>query len=119
VRVQILSSLAQVGHGHKAIGYLPMGTIEHLGLTIAEVASDAASRGLEVVHLTADQCCIRGGAVYVYDRIALTSLLASGAGTLIEHKWPTDPDQFVLMTAQIWLPLTHPVTKVINAAFRQ
>jgi hypothetical protein len=116
-REQILSSLTAVGTNEKAIGYLPLPTLRGLGISAAALTKLAAAKGLTAARVTGKHCCIKGGALYVYDHPQLSKLLASHAAVLSEYGWPADPDRFVHMVAQIWLPPSHPVTNVIRIAF--
>jgi hypothetical protein len=82
-----------------------------------KVAADAIARGLAAVLFSPEQCCIKSGALYVYDPAALPKILQAKADTLAEHQVPSDPDQFVAHIAAVWLEPCHPVYPIIAATF--
>lgn len=113
----LLQSLTAVGVS-KPIGYLPLYTIEKLlRLTPEALADAAAKRGLATVQLDAAACCIKSGALYAYDRQALTRLLQVNAYAVHAAGLPLDPDEFVVHVASIWFEEQHPAYRVITAAF--
>jgi hypothetical protein len=113
----ILSSLTQVGPA-KPIGYLPLYTIRDiLQMEPRALARDAQARGLSAALLGPDRCCIKSGALYLFDRKSLEQLLQSSRQILSASRWPPDPEQFVARIAREWLDQAHPVTPVIRRAF--
>ncbi len=116
-RERLLLSLSQVGP-NKTIGYLPLYTIrDFVQLSPETIAADAAARGLASEQFGPEKCCIKSGALYVYDREGLTQLLATYAGTLEADNLPLDPDRFVAHIAAVWFQPNHPAYAVIAAAF--
>lgn len=114
---QLLLSLGRVGPS-KPIGYLPLYTLKDLvRVTPEKVAADAIGRRLAAVLFSPEQCCIKSGALYVYDPVALSKILQAKADTLAEHQLPSDPDRFVAYIAAVWLEPCHPVYPIIAAAF--
>jgi hypothetical protein len=115
---RVLRDLTDVGP-HKSVGYLPLDTLRNtLSLSPDKVASDAMSRGLAAIQFSADQCCIKSGALYVYDRASLQKLLMSSSDILKAQDWPLDPDAFVQAIAERWLPSSDPIVPIIKGAFR-
>lgn len=116
-RGRILRSLLTVGPA-KAIGYLPRNTISALlGMSEDTLIADANSRGLAAVSLGPAVCCIKSGALYIYDRGALGKLLSASAHTLTACDMATEPDEFVLQVAAIWFDRSHAVYPIIAMAF--
>jgi hypothetical protein len=113
----IVSSLAEVGP-EKPLGYLPLYTVRDvLHMDPHALARDAAARGLSAVMFDADACCIKSGALYLFDRRAFDGILQSSAATLLSNGWTVDVDQFVARIAREWVDPTHPVAPVIRRAF--
>jgi hypothetical protein len=81
------------------------------------LADEAKASGRSVMLLGPDQCCIKSGALYVFDRQSLEGLLRSFSSILSVNDWPIDPGQFVERIAREWIDQAHPVTPVINRAF--
>ncbi|AMJ60499.1 hypothetical protein [Bosea sp. PAMC 26642] len=116
-RADILESLAQVGRD-KAIGYLPMPTVlKILRLTIPAVEREFANSDRSVLALSPDECCINGGAVYVFDQQALAALLRASDALLASLGWPTDNEGFVRKIAAEWLTADHPLIGLVREAF--
>jgi hypothetical protein len=71
----ILSSLTQVGPA-KSIGYLPLDTIRNiLQMDARALADEAEANGQSVMLLGPERCCIKSGALYVFDKQSLETLL--------------------------------------------
>lgn len=104
----ILGSLTAVGR-LKPIGYLPRCAIFNL-LELSEdtLISEAALRGLVAISLGPTACCIKGGALYIYDRDALGKLLSAAAETLSACNMAIEPDEFVRQVAATWFDKSHP-----------
>jgi hypothetical protein len=116
-KTHILSSLTQVGPA-KPIGYLPLYTIRDiLRIEPNALACDAEARGLSTAPLGPDQCCIKSGALYVFDRKSLEHMMQSSRHILSPSRWPLDPEQFVARIAREWIDQAHPVVPVIRRAF--
>jgi hypothetical protein len=116
-RQTLLRSLTEVGPS-KPVGYLPLHTIEDfVQLSPEAVAAAAAARGLAVAQFGPDTCCIKSGAIYVYDRKALAKLLQAGADVISAAGLPLDPDLFVEHIAAVWFAADHPVRQIIATAF--
>ena len=113
----ILSSLTQVGPA-KPIGYLPLYTIRDvLQMDPYALAQDAKARGLSSTLFGPNQCCIKSGALYVFDKHSLESLMRSSTAILVATGWPLDPDQFVARIAREWIDHAHSIAPVIKRAF--
>ena len=79
---RLLIDLRQIGP-NKTIGYLPFYTIrKFLQLSPEVIAADAAARGLASQLFGPAKCCIKSGALYVYDRKGLAQLLVTHADIL-------------------------------------
>ncbi|MBV8848003.1 MAG: hypothetical protein JOZ16_00275 [Methylobacteriaceae bacterium] len=117
MKKKIFDDLARVGEG-KAIGYLPAGTIcNPLNGCMATIEAGMLARGLEAMAFDAEQCCIQGGALYVFDRQALQKLLASSSELLAANQWPQDQERFVRRIASEWLEPDHPLIALVKSAF--
>ena len=113
----VLSSLTNVGPA-KAVGYLPLQTLgRFLGLDVEAVSANARSRGLAVLVLSPEECCIKSGALYVYDPDALDKILCTSRSVLALSNFPTVPEAFVRAIARDWLESDHPAMPIIKAAF--
>jgi hypothetical protein len=113
----ILASLAEVGPA-KPIGYLPLYAIRDvLRMEPLALAREGEAKGLSAALFGPDQCCIKSGALYLFDRQSLEHLIQSSRPILSASRWPLDPDQFVARVAREWIEPAHPVTPVIRRAF--
>lgn len=116
-RDRLLLSLSQVGPS-KAIGYLPLYTIrDFVQLSPDSIAASASARGLETRQFKPEACCIKSGALYVYDRKALDQILKAHAEVLEANELPILPDLFVAHIAAVWFDPNHPACAVIARAF--
>jgi hypothetical protein len=113
----LLRSLTEVGPS-KPVGYLPLYTIEEfVQLTPEAVAAAATARGLTTAQFGPAACCIKSGALYVYDREALASLLQERADAIFAAGLPLDPDRFVAHIATVWFEKDHPSYPIIVTVF--
>jgi hypothetical protein len=102
----------------KPVGYLPLYTVEQfVQLTPEAVAAAAIARGLAVAQFGPAACCIKSGALYVYDRKALADLLQESADAVAAAGLPSDPDRFVAHIAAVWFDMAHPAYSLIARAF--
>jgi hypothetical protein len=116
-RQLVLSSLDAVGRA-KPLGYLPLNTLErHLSMNVGEVAGRLAKRGLKTKVFSAQDCCINGGAIYIYDESALQGVLDGALHLLKGNQWPNTVEQFVDRVSKDWIEPSHPVYPVIKQAF--
>ena len=116
-RQALLRSRTEVGPT-KPVGYLPLYTIEEfVQLTPEAVAAAATARDLATAQFGPAACCIKSGALYVYDRKALASLLEESADAIIAAGVPSDPDHFVAHIATVWFDKDHPAHPIIARAF--
>ena len=116
-RESVLSSLTRVGRT-KAVGYLPLQTIsKFLDMKVEDVVANARARGLVSLVLSPEECCVKSGAIYVYDPTALDDILKISAITLVRAGFPTSPEAFIRAIARDWLELEHCLIPVIRAAF--
>ena len=115
--VYVLESLSLVGPS-KAVGYLPIRTVTHvLGLKVEGVIADAEARGLEAITFGPRHCCIKSGALYVFDQEALERILRGSSATLQEVGAPLDPQKFVRFIARNWFASDSPIMPIIRTAF--
>lgn len=113
----VIESLTLVGPA-KAVGYLPLRTVTQvLGLNVGDVIAQALARGLGAISIGPHHCCIKSGALYVFDSVALEAVLRVGAATLEQVNAPTDPEMFVRFIARDWFVPDHPIMPIIRAAF--
>jgi hypothetical protein len=116
-RQALLLSLTEVGPS-KPIGYLPLYTITDIAqLSPEAIGAAATARGLAVAQFGPDACCIKSGALYVYDRKALAKLLQARAEASSLAGLPLDPDRFVAHIATVWYAEDHPALPIIASAF--
>jgi hypothetical protein len=116
-RKALLSNLTGVG-STKPVGYLPLHTIKNfVKLSPETIAADATARGLMAAPFGPDTCCIKSGALYVYDREALARLLQLQADAVSVAGLPHDPDRFVAHIAAVWYAEDHPAYRIIAKAF--
>jgi hypothetical protein len=113
----LLRDLAEVGPS-KPVGYLPLHTIkDFVQLPPEALLRAATARGLAAVQFGPDKCCIKSGALYVYDRKALANLLQAQSEALATAGLPPDPDRFVAHIATVWYARDHPASSIIASAF--
>ena len=62
-------------------------------------------------------CCVKSGALYVFDVVALEAILRVGSAALEQVNAPTDPEMFVRFIARDWFVPDHPIMPIIRAAF--
>jgi hypothetical protein len=117
VRQSIFDSLAAVGSG-KSLGYLPLATVRnHLELGEDEIVRSFKRRGLKAKTFLAHECCIKSGAIYVFDPVSLQKVLDAASGILKDSSWPLVAESFVNKIAKVWVDPSHPVYVVIRRAF--
>ena len=113
----LLRSLTRVGP-EKPVGYLPLYTLTEFAEADPDrFAADALARGLAVAQFGPAECCIKSGALYIYDRAALDRLLKSNVETLTAAGMPIDPDMFVAQIAAVWIEPDHPAYAIVAKAF--
>lgn len=113
----ILESLTLVGPA-KAVGYLPLQTVTQvLGLSVEDVIAQSTARGLRAISIGPQHCCIKSGALYVFDAGALEAILRVGSATLEQVNAPTDPEMFVRFIDHDWFVPDHPIMPIIRVAF--
>jgi hypothetical protein len=81
------------------------------------LAHEAKANGCSAALFGPDQCCIKSGGLYIFDRQSLETLLQSSNSILLANRWPLDPDQFVARIAREWVDQAHSVASVIRRAF--
>ena len=116
-RSAMLRSLTDVGVS-KPVGYLPLETIRKcIRATPRSVADAAKARGLATARFYAKDCRIYSGALYVYDRQALSELLRADAEAVSAAELPLDPEDFVKLIATVTFEQDHLAYPIIAAAF--
>lgn len=114
---KLLRSLADVGP-LKPVGYLPRSTIRRfLRTTPKALAASAVKRGLATAEFTTRNSAIHSGALYVYDRNALNSLVREQAEAVQAAGLPLDADAFVAHIAAVFYDSDHPAHGIVAAAF--
>jgi hypothetical protein len=117
VRQSVFGSLAAVGCA-KPLGYLPLATIgNYLELNLDEWIRSLEKQGLKTKVFEAGECCIRSGALYAFDPLALQDVLSAASDVLENCSWPTIAESFVQQVAKIWVDPSHPAYAVIRRAF--
>ncbi|HEY5796539.1 MAG TPA: hypothetical protein VIU82_16130 [Bosea sp. (in: a-proteobacteria)] len=112
-----MSSLDRVGHD-KIVGYLPLRTITKvLGLSVEGLMTEAAAKALMAKKFGPRECCIKSGALYIYDKPRLDRLLEASRSILSACDWPLDADAFVHAIARNWLEVSHPLLPIVREAF--
>lgn len=113
----VLESLTLIGPS-KAIGYLPLQTVQHvLGLNVEDVIADTLARGLKAISIGPSDCCIKNWALHVFDPDALGNPLRGSSAILEQSGFPIDTEMFVRVIARDWFPHDHPVMPIIRDAF--
>jgi hypothetical protein len=112
----MLRCVLEVGPS-KPVGYLPLNAIGAAKSASEIVAVAALKRGLAAIEFPPEACCIKSGALYVYDRAALTALLQERATAAAAAGLPLQPDAFVAHIAAVWFERDHPAHPIIAAAF--
>ncbi|WP_147283772.1 hypothetical protein [Bosea caraganae] len=116
-KASILESLMGVGPS-KPIGYLPLCTIQDvLGVPVAVLLKQMMPRGILALKLNSKECCIKSGALYFYDPVALENLLRVASDDLKQCGWPRTPAEFVKHIAANWYESDHPLIGLIRMAF--
>jgi hypothetical protein len=116
-RRSIFGNLAEVG-GAKPLGYLPLATIKnHLDLDADALADSFVKQGLKAKVFQPNECCIKSGALYVFDPPVPQQVLDAASVVLENSSWPTDAELFVNQVAKIWVDQNQPVYAVIRRAF--
>jgi hypothetical protein len=116
-RKTLLRSLTEVG-SKKPVGYLPLHTIkDFVKLPPETIAADATARRLAAAQFGPDTCCIKSGALYVYDREALAGLLQAQADAVSDAGLPHNADSFVAHIAAVWYAEDHAAYPIIAKAF--
>ncbi len=91
---KLLKDLVNVGP-NKPVGYLPIDTLEELGIDVNGLVQELEGKSLTVrkqrnsIYPDSNIC------LFVYDFKALKSLLESNKRILDKYNWPSDPDAFV------------------------
>ena len=113
----ILSSLTGVGPS-KPIGYLPLYTVrDFLKIDPQALVESVVMEGLSATLFEASDCCIKSGALYVYDSHALQQVLNASRSVLSQHGWPIDSEGFVARVAGEWIEEPTALLDVIDRAF--
>ncbi|MDF0697761.1 hypothetical protein PYR71_14855 [Rhizobium sp. MC63] len=114
---KLLRDLTDVGP-LKPIGYLPRSTIKRfLKTTSKALAASLVKRGLAVAEFTTRHSMIHSGALYVYDRNALDSLIREQAEAVQAAGLPLNADSLVAHIAAVFYDLDHPAHGIIATAF--
>jgi hypothetical protein len=114
VLVRIRRSLTVVGP-NKAFGYLPLYTIiDILGVDPEDLIAEAHMQGLSTIVLGPEQCCIKSGALYVYDSATLEQLLQMSADLMRTNVLSIEPELFVKQIAATRFEPTEQVYSVLE-----
>jgi hypothetical protein len=116
-RKKILESHLNIGQ-QKAVSYLPINTIENtLNLSIDEYVTMIEERGHSAIVLGPQECCIKSGAVYAYNCMALGDILRDNNEILMQHGLTTKSDDFIKKIAAEWQDRDSALYQVIKRAF--
>lgn len=114
---RILRDHLRVDEG-KPVSYLPIGTIKNvIGIPVEEYVRMAKGKGLMCDVFSPEETCIKGGAVYVYDAVALQNVLEKNRDILEEMSWPRWAPEFVRRIAKEWLDEEGDILRIIRSAF--
>jgi hypothetical protein len=114
---RILDSHLKVGK-EKPVSYLPIKTVEDvIGITIQKYKSMIERLGSRGSVFSAEECCIKSGAVYAYSDVYLDQILKANKDVLSENGWPIVPDDFIRKIASEWLDDESPIMPVVKKAF--
>jgi len=89
-----LNDLLDVGQT-KLIGYLPIETIKKHGSSYLDVMIELEKRGIETKYFNEEKCNIRSGALFAFDRIALSKILLENKEIVLRASWPFEVDEFI------------------------
>lgn len=89
-----LNDLLRVG-STKAIGYLPIETIEKNGFRYLDVMIRLKEKGIKTKYFSEEKCNIRSGALFAFDINALAKILKENQKTLLQADWPIEVDIFI------------------------
>jgi hypothetical protein len=113
----VLGHLKYMGPS-KSLGYLPLQTVQkHLSMNVDDFVQSMRGKGLQTKILSAEECCINSGAIYIYDLAALQRILDEERIILEANAWPSNADQFVERVAKFRLAESHRVFAVVQRAF--
>jgi hypothetical protein len=116
-QANILRNLIEVG-STKSIGYLPLCTIrDFLGKDVRILAKEAINRGMSAIIVGPNECCIKSGALYVYNDSMLSNVLTSNLPLLRAAGCPMTPARFVRHIAATWFDANERIIPVIKSAF--
>ena len=102
----------------KSVSYLPIKTIEGvIGITISAYKFMIENRGNQAVVFSSDECCIKSGAVYAYNRVYLDAVLKENQDVLSRNGWPIVSEDFIKRIASEWLDDESPIMPVVKRAF--
>ena len=114
---RILSEHINVGLA-KPISYLPVNTIENvLKMRVGDYVRLVERAGGKCAVLSADETCIKSGAVYAYSDEDLALILTDNRELLVEHSWPQVPAEFVRRIAAEWFDDESPLRRLVDLAF--
>jgi len=93
---ELLKDLSMVGPD-KPIGYLPLNTLNKMGINYEDAKIFFENRGLKTLMLDEEKSNVVNGAFYVYDVEFLNRFLnrEDNINILKKNNWPIDADEFI------------------------
>lgn len=101
----------------KALGYMPISTLEGLGVGIAETRDFAIKNNLYYKIFKHGECFVGGGAFVMADLELLQKILNANKVELVRNNWPTDAKAFVDKVITINVPQKTKLFDIIADAY--
>jgi hypothetical protein len=112
-----MRSIEDVGRT-KAVGYLPLATLEKvLGLEPEELRKQSIARSLEVRIFEEGKCCIKSGAIFVYDSVLFKKIAEKFREEILARGWIAECDFLIERIATNWFSEQEPVLQFISALY--
>jgi hypothetical protein len=102
----------------KAVGYLPLYTIERvLGQNPAELVQHYRQKGLCVRVFDQNECCIKSGALFVWDYDQASRCIKEFGKSVTEKGWPIDANVVLENIATEWFEKDDPIMPLVYALY--
>jgi hypothetical protein len=117
IRQQAWLLLDNVG-ATKAVGYLPLSTIERvLEQNPAKLVQHYRQKGLCVRVFDENESCIKSGALFVWDHDQALRYINEFDKSVTEKGWPIDADVVLANIAAEWFEKDDPIMPLIYALY--
>ena len=116
-RLSILRSLDLVGES-KAIGYLPIATVENLlDTSIESIRYLYENKGLSIVVFGEDRTCMKSGAIFIFDEQMMLAMIDRFKEIIIRRGWKLELEYVIEKIAVAWYESNDPITQFIRAIY--